>query len=533
MSLLITIIEFPQNCTVAETSKTFGEQGGTIGRAAENYWVLSDPDCFLSACHCEVSFENGHYLLTDTSTNGTFLNGSREPVGKGNNVKLQDGDIIELSDYKFSIKIQGTAYANTAEQNDPFVDIQHSNTMMQDNDLVSNDAFSSGEIAAPQSFSPTASLLNSEPDIVDPLAALDKKLPSQSAAYPANSSVNTDVINPVVSGYEDYFNASQSDHADVLAQSVIWPASRIDENVLPETSIPEDWDLNDDDDIAVREVEQLKASHNATSSFVANNTMVDANTIQALRAENEKLHKQISTLKELKSKNIQLQQELRNIKKQFLAYQKSRRNNSALLSTDTSMMTAMGLSVDNLSAEKITAINKIAGEMLRETVKGMMQVLTSRNSIKNEFRMNITTIQPVENNPLKFSANVDDALENMFLKSGSSYKKPVDAIKDGFDGIAEHQIAILAGIRAAFRGAIERFEPEKLQARFDKQNQGFMDFIPVFKKAHNWNRFVLYFSDLTDDMDNSFQYLFGDEFVRAYEDQLQQLLVARKSKEVV
>ncbi len=143
--------------------------------------------------------------------------------------------------------------------------------------------------------------------------------------------------------------------------------------------------------------------------------------------------------------------------------------------------------------------------------------------------MNVTTIQPVENNPLKFSATVDDALENMFLKSGSSYKKPVDAILDGFHGIADHQIAILAGIRAAFKGAIDRFEPAKLEKRFDKQNSSALDFILLLKKAKNWNQFVQYYQDLTDDMDNSFQYLFGDEFVQAYEDQLQKLLVARKT----
>jgi len=157
-----------------------------------------------------------------------------------------------------------------------------------------------------------------------------------------------------------------------------------------------------------------------------------------------------------------------------------------------------------------------------------MQVLSSRSSIKNEFRMNVTTIQPVENNPLKFSVNVDDALENMFVKQGNAYKKPVEAVREGFDGVAEHQIAIIAGIRAAFRGVVERFDPITLEQRFSKQKKGGL--IPGSQKARNWDLYGEYFSELVGDMDNSFQYLFGDEFVQAYEDQLRKLAMARKSK---
>lgn len=142
--------------------------------------------------------------------------------------------------------------------------------------------------------------------------------------------------------------------------------------------------------------------------------------------------------------------------------------------------------------------------------------------------MNVTTIQPVENNPLKFSANIDDALENMFIKQGNAYKKPVEAVREGFDGIAEHQVAILAGIRAAFKGVIERFDPIILEERFSKQNKGGL--IPGSQKAKNWELYQEYYNELAGDIDNSFQYLFGDEFVSAYEDQLQKLAIARKSK---
>jgi predicted component of type VI protein secretion system len=50
------------------------------------------------------------------------------------------------------------------------------------------------------------------------------------------------------------------------------------------------------------------------------------------------------------------------------------------------------------------------------------------------------------------------------------------------------------------------------------------------QKARNWEAYIEYYNELVGDIDQSFQYLFGDGFVRAYEDQLQKLAISRKSK---
>jgi predicted component of type VI protein secretion system len=55
------------------------------------------------------------------------------------------------------------------------------------------------------------------------------------------------------------------------------------------------------------------------------------------------------------------------------------------------------------------------GEILRVVVDGVMEVLRARERIKDEFRMRMTTFKPADNNPLKFSANVDDALYNLLV----------------------------------------------------------------------------------------------------------------------
>lgn len=54
-----------------------GPQGAQVGRAAGMHWVLPDPARHISSHHFDISFAEGAWWLTDRSTNGTFLRGSR------------------------------------------------------------------------------------------------------------------------------------------------------------------------------------------------------------------------------------------------------------------------------------------------------------------------------------------------------------------------------------------------------------------------------------------------------------------------
>ena len=114
----------------------------------------------------------------------------------------------------------------------------------------------------------------------------------------------------------------------------------------------------------------------------------------------------------------------------------------------------------------------------------------------------------------------------MFIQQSKAYKKPMDAMREGFEEIADHQLALLAGIRAAFKSMVKRFDPTALEKQFDRQAKGS---IPLnLGKGKYWNAYTGYYKNLTDNMENSFQQLFGDQFVQAYEHQLRELALARK-----
>jgi type VI secretion system protein len=86
-------------------ARVFGVNGGTIGRAPDNDWVLPDPKRLVSGHHCEITYRGGNYWLKDTSTNGVYVNDAEEPVASGSPVPLQDGDRLRLGDYELIVGI--------------------------------------------------------------------------------------------------------------------------------------------------------------------------------------------------------------------------------------------------------------------------------------------------------------------------------------------------------------------------------------------------------------------------------------------
>ncbi|WP_096086445.1 type VI secretion system-associated FHA domain protein TagH [Agaribacterium haliotis] len=195
-------------------------------------------------------------------------------------------------------------------------------------------------------------------------------------------------------------------------------------------------------------------------------------------------------------------------------------------SADSAFLTALGLDAAALGPQKSAEVAEQAGLLLREITGGMMKLLRSRTSIKNEFRMNVTTIQPAENNPLKFSASVDEALNTMFVSPHSAYKDASASFKEGFEGVAEHQLAIVSGIRTAFERMLARFDPLSLETRWNKGKRGAA--IAAMQRAKNWSLFEEYYNCLKADEEQCFQQFFGDDFVQAYEDQLRRLKAERK-----
>jgi type VI secretion system FHA domain protein len=162
------------------------------------------------------------------------------------------------------------------------------------------------------------------------------------------------------------------------------------------------------------------------------------------------------------------------------------------------------------------------GQILRVVVEGVMDILQARQEIKEEFQMGITHFRPADNNPLKFSANVDDALHNLLVKRNAAYLGPVEAFADAFEDLRNHQMAMLAGMRVAFEAMLAEFQPDRLEEQFNRQsNKGSLLRVPGALRY--WNLYRDKCRDMVKDPEANFRELFGEEFARAYEAQLKRL----------
>lgn len=105
MSCQLEIISEHRDIVGDDAVRVFRENGGTIGRSLQNDWILPDPDRFISARHATIDFKGGIYYLVDTSTNGVYINGDCEPIGKGNPRRLFNGDTLRFGDFEITVTI--------------------------------------------------------------------------------------------------------------------------------------------------------------------------------------------------------------------------------------------------------------------------------------------------------------------------------------------------------------------------------------------------------------------------------------------
>jgi predicted component of type VI protein secretion system len=105
MALRLQIISDQRQELGDRAQIVFGVGGGSIGRAADNDWVLPDPRRYLSARHARILFRDGQYVIEDTSTNGVFANNSATAIGRNNTYAIQDGDTLRFGEYHLRARV--------------------------------------------------------------------------------------------------------------------------------------------------------------------------------------------------------------------------------------------------------------------------------------------------------------------------------------------------------------------------------------------------------------------------------------------
>jgi type VI secretion system FHA domain protein len=552
----------------SDASHVFGEEGGTIGRAATNAWVL--PHNKVSGLHARITFRNGAFYIEDTSRNGVSVNSPDNRLVRNRPYPLKSGDRLFIEPYEMTIWIDDVAAARPPAA-DPFAD---------------DDPFRLTPAAAPPLRA--GEILPEAPDAaeVDPLKFFDPvgaPPPRKRAELPVDDPGGlgqhyqppailpapgappkqpSALAGPAIpAGY----NPLADDPVEPIAppmtpagpvrprpgDSAAWRRKR--DGATPDPQRPSSGRAPTPPPLSRREpivrVAPLPPSPPpAADPFSAPSEPAipgEAAVPPAMprpdpaRSDSERTRPPIAP-PPVVAPSAPAAEAPAAAAPPPVVTPRVPQPQPAAPASDAGVSTSDAPGTSDLAdllagagipgAVVTPELTRNLGQILRVVVEGLMDVLQSRQRIKEEFRMQQTVFRQADNNPLKFSANVEDALHNLLVKRNAAYLRPVEAFGDAFDDLRDHQLAMLAGMRVAFDAMLAEFDPDRLQKDFDGQlGKSSLALVPA--KLRYWDLFRARRAEITKDSEAAFERLFGEQFRRAYEEQFRQLKAQRRSSE--
>ncbi len=494
----------------------------TIGRNSENDWTIPDPQRFLSGSHCRIHCESGNHYITDTSTNGVFLNGSETRLQRNETVGLNHGDKFRIGDYEFEVTMEDPALAGNPQTSEdetsliaePFTE---TDPFAEPDPFAGPDQFSEPDDASePDSFSdpiPVATPASAEDDfhkdMNTPLAHMDDS--------PLGQPVNIESLLDLSDdddGQQDPESAESLEQRQSPLHEAFAPARHAPSpaatgappahEIGAPGEIPDDWDeATSMRRIPVQDVGaapsgplEIPDDWDATTGMLKVPAGVpEAPVPQAAPPKPQApVPAPVATPATPPSSNDAI----------------------------AAFARGAGLEPGKIAGIDQQVLFEQVGRMLTMFTKGLIQALGGRSEIKNEFRIEQTMIRPAENNPFKFSTSESLTMLQLLSKNDPAYMSGANAIKEGFDDINAHQMAVIAGMEAAVQDILKRFDPKILETRI-VSGSVLDSILPGGKKARYWDVFKLLFDEIAGEAEDDFQQHFGREFSRAYEDQLSRL----------
>jgi type VI secretion system FHA domain protein len=172
-----------------------------------------------------------------------------------------------------------------------------------------------------------------------------------------------------------------------------------------------------------------------------------------------------------------------------------------------------GAGMEGRKPENANETMRALGAAFRATVSGIRQALIARSSIKGEFRIEQTMIRARGNNPLKFSADDDDALGALLGVGRRLEVTPEAAIADALRDMRLHELATMAAMQEAVRAMLTQLDPAKLRA----EGEAGGGILPAQKKARAFEAYEKLHANVTRALADDFDSVFGKSFARAYE----------------
>jgi type VI secretion system protein len=174
----------------------------------------------------------------------------------------------------------------------------------------------------------------------------------------------------------------------------------------------------------------------------------------------------------------------------------------------------MGIDPESLDVETHAAFLTLVGQMLRESILGLMESHKGINDLCNRLDLRKPATGGPEQNPLRVSAAFNDAMASLFDSTDRRKLGPIDAIRDSFRDLKSHQHAVGTAVHAAVNQFMEHMDPRALQERFDR-NPKRGGLLSSNSKKY-WEMYTEYFHAVNQRNGRGLPPVFGDELSRVY-----------------
>jgi type VI secretion system protein ImpI len=408
-----------------------GERPVDIGRDKHVDWTLPDPTRYISGKHCEIRYVDNSYWLHDVSTNGTFLNGSAHRMRSP--YELKDGDRLIVGHYIIAVSL------------DPL-----------EGPRVQRALPGTSAAARPGS---DADLWANETPVVSPPAANDTR--SSRSAAPAQSafadwtSTGTGADNSAVGPRVRISRSNDGAQTDLTGSDPFGAQLASD----PSAAASQDRAVRIDTPAPVESVPPP-----AGSPFAAPRPRGGAPASAA--AVQPQAPPMASPAPEAGVRPHGVVQSLAGVIARGAAVPES---------------TFANRDDDQLAHE--------LGELMRMSVINLMIMLQARNEAKRLTRSRShTTVEAVENNPLKFAPSPEEAMRILFGPKSRAYLDARTALEQGYNDLRTHQQQTYAAMQHAVSMLMAELDPAAIARQ--AQDQGSVLDKVRSQKSRLWDTLV-------------------------------------------
>ncbi|MBV9931860.1 MAG: type VI secretion system-associated FHA domain protein TagH [Alphaproteobacteria bacterium] len=520
MTLTLTVRGLDALENGAPTEFVLHRRGGSIGRAPTCDWSLPDPRRHISSHHCDILFRDESYILTDLSTNGTFLNGATERM-QGPRV-IASGDRFQIGHYELVAELSGSALAALEPESDTSGgeaawkgwDSQFASAAPSPSPPGAGE-WDDEPYVAPHAASPPAAGLARPGGGWDELGgAADPRPPIAPAS--AGASERWAAATPPVAPSPQW---DPSHRAQIAAASPwsdpepapeppsAWSSAAPDRP--PPPSADDVWGRIAEGNI----VDWARCGFGAASARrpdlpglstpdepAADPRAAPPAPDPARRRPAADGAQDVAEPRADAHKPPADRPDAGDLAREFLA--------------------AAGLGDAEIpQAGPRTVI--AAAALLRRLVAGLVVLVEARARAKAQMGAEGTRLEFDGNNPIKFARVPEQALARLLSPRERGFMDAEAAVEDAFFDLQSHQMATLKAMQGALKATLDRFSPDAIRRRTGAEGM-LAKVLPQARDAALWRKYEREFSGVARGSDEAFMDVFAKEFRKAYEEQAAQ-----------